>query len=547
MSESVEHAGGFSVAALQTQAAQLLRAAKLGDPLLLERLRALLPEFAAASDAVMRESLTVQHAQRALATKAGVGTWEQLVRAVEGADPLQVNAALFLKAVRDERWSRAKELLAAHPNLSTASIHTAVATANAAATAALLAADPTCATRPTLSDGTEPIVYAMQCSLDATLGIAPGARRETVRLLLDAGASPNASVPIGDAPARIPILYFACVSNDEPLARLLLERGANPNDGESVYHAAQHDHRTCLTTLREFGAELSAPHADFGNTPLYFLATHRVSNPVSTTVLRGMQWLLENGADPNVPSYLGDSDAGKACAGEVPLHRLVASGYDASVVALLAKHGADISARRADGRSVFAMAVRAGNRAAVQYLAQLGASSATLAPVDALLGACALADEPAARALAVEHPDLLQQLSPEDRQALGVAIDEGRDASVALMIALGWPLDQDGEWGGTPLHWAAWHGRVALVSQLLVAGAPVNHRDSNYGSSPIAWTAHGSANANNPVIDDYVAITDALLSAGATRAESFNRWGESPESMAAEPVRLLLSARGFAA
>ncbi len=548
-------ADGFSIAALQTQSMQLLRAAQQGDAVLLKRLRGLLPEFVSASDDVMREALTIADAQRALATQAGLRSWEELVRTVEAADPLRVNAALFLKAVRDEQFARAHELLTAYPAISGVNVHTAAATANVDALADWIASDPSSAMRPTEPDGTEPIVYAMQCALHAQLDVSPRARLESVRLLLDAGASANASVPLGDATARIPILYFACVANDEPLTRLLLERGANPTDGESVYHAAQHDHRECLEALREFGAELSGRHGASGNTPLYFLATHRASNPISASVLRGMEWLLAHGADPNVRSFVagenagatdeGNSHAGKSYAGEVPLHRVVASGYDASVVALLVAHGANITVRRRDGRTPYALAVRAGNRAAAAYLQQHGAVVDDLAPVDLLLGACAVADEASARAVLTAHPRVLSELTAEDRQALGVAIDERRDASVALMLALGWPLDQDGEWGGTPLHWAAWHGRVALVAQLIAAGAPVNQRDSNYGSSPIAWTAHGSTNANNPRVDDYVSITAALLDAGATRAESFNRWHESAESMAAEPVRALLVARGF--
>ncbi len=103
-------------------------------------------------------------------------------------------------------------------------------------------------------------------------------------LLLAAGADPNTSVPLPDGHGRIPALYFPAVSNNLPVARVLLAHGANPTDGESVYHAAQHNHRDMLQLLAEHGADLSGRHGDYGNTALYFLATHRAANPITPTV-----------------------------------------------------------------------------------------------------------------------------------------------------------------------------------------------------------------------------------------------------------------------
>src|SRR5262249_26153912 len=100
-------------------------------------------------------------------------------------------------------------------------------------------------------------------------------------------------------------------------------------------------------------------------------------------------------------------------------------------------------------------------------------------------------------------------------------------------------------WAGTPLHHAAWLGRPDLVKHLLAIGAPVNARDSRYGSSPIAWAAHGSVNCRS-ADDDYVAVVNLLLDAGSTRESSINRWDEPPESMSSRAVALALRKRGFA-
>ena len=455
-------------------------------------------------------------------------------------------AAQFLGALHEHEISRAKGMLDAQPDLATHNILTAAAVGDVQTVSRFLAADPSLATRTNPPDTTEPIIYAVFSELKHALGVTESAQVATVRLLLDAGASPNASVPLPDVSERIPVLYFPCSTNAVAVARLLLERGANPTDGESVYHAAQHDHRECLELLLEFGADLSRGPAQFGNTPLHFLAAHRASNPISNTVVRGMQWLLEHGADPNVPSHGVHEGHPKSQAGETPLHRAAASGHGEAVMRMLVDHGAIVDTPRADGITAYALAVRAGNTSAAAYLAGAGADTTRLTPIDRLLGACATAHEAEAHAIVAQHPAIISQLPPDDRETLGIAVFEDRLDVLQLMLSLNWPLTQESEWGGTPLHWAAWNGRVSMVKLLLESGAPVNVRDTRYCSSPIAWAAHGSLHCERGNDIDYPAIVHLLLDAGATRAESFNQWGESPESVARSSVAEVLTSRGFA-
>jgi ankyrin repeat protein len=453
----------------------------------------------------------------------------------------------LLSAVLHDRPTEAVALLTRHPDLVRTHVAVAAAAGDADALTALLAADAGGATNTSDTAGIAPLMFAVQQPVKDALQVSAAARYDVVRLLLDAGADPNSTVPFGDPVSRISALYFVSTTGHEPLVRLLLERGAQPDDGESVYHAAQHDHRACLATLLEFGADLSGRHTVHGNTPLYFLASHRARNPITPTVLRGMAWLLEHGADPTVPSIAAPTAAHTATAGETPLHRIAAGGHDPATAMLLIAHGAAVDPPRADGRTPLALAIRSGNGAMVECLLGQGADASRVTARDAYVGACARADETAARALLQQTPSLRHELQSEDGDALLDAIEDDRAASVALMLTLGWPLTTESAWGGTPLHWAAWRGRVTFVRQLIAAGAPINVRDRAYGSSPIAWAAHGSRYADHAGDVDYVAIVGALLDAGATRDASFNQWGESPESMAIEPVREALAARGFLA
>src|ERR1700732_2425334 len=79
-----------------------------------------------------------------------------------------------------------------------------------------------------------------------------------------------------DSASDLPALWSAtCEANDPALARALLEAGADPNDGESIYHAAEKNHRECLEVFLEFGSNLSARHPRWNNTPLYFILGHK--------------------------------------------------------------------------------------------------------------------------------------------------------------------------------------------------------------------------------------------------------------------------------
>ena len=358
-----------------------------------------------------------------------------------------------------------------------------------------------------------------------------------VREALDTGADPIASVPFADGDTTVPIsaLYFACVGDHRDVVRLLLERGAEPNDGESVYHAAELNHRECLELLLAHGADVGGRSSTYHNTPLYFLSGYHGNNPKSATVALGMRWLLEHGADPNV--WSGDER-------ETPLHRCAGSGW-AAVVELLLAHGADPAQERADGRTAYALAVRGGHTAVAGMLAARGGAGKPLSPADELLGACARGDESAAAAVLAKHPGLVASLGGDDRGAIVQVLSDNRPDAVRAFVRCGFDLAWEGPWGGTPLHHAAWHGSPQLTRMLLELGAPIDVRDSRFGSSPIGWAAHGSRHGREDD-DAYAAVVTALLDAGASREPSINKWGEPPEAMASPRVVALLKERGFA-
>jgi ankyrin repeat protein len=416
-------------------------------------------------------------------------------------------------------------LLEQYPEIERASVFTACCTGAADFVSAALAAEPRLATEGHPPEGWPPLLYL--CTSPLHTGNPQGVLR-CAELLLAHGADPNSHMvwDAEDPHSKIPALYFACVAGNVPVVRLLLERGADPNDHESIYHAAELNRPECLELLLAHGGDISGRHSHWGNTPLYFLAGYGEGSANCATATEGMRWLLAHGADPNVTSGVE---------AETPLHRVAAFGRGPAVAELLLAHGAEVDRPRSDGRTAYVLALRAGNTAVADLLRARGADTSKTAPVDELLAACMRADAEAARALLARHPGLIAEFTPEDRWAFAQAADEGREASVRLMAELGFDLRWEGHGCGTPLHKAAWRGNVAMVRLLLDLGAPVNVRDGQYGSSPLGWAAHGSSNCRQ-ADDDYLAVVEALLAAGADGETAINRWGEGPEAMASPRV-----------
>ena len=60
---------------------------------------------------------------------------------------------------------------------------------------------------------------------------------------------------------ELPPLYFASVADDRAEVERLLQAGADPNDGESVFHAAEKNHRAVIDLLMQYGCDISSAHA----------------------------------------------------------------------------------------------------------------------------------------------------------------------------------------------------------------------------------------------------------------------------------------------
>lgn len=407
----------------------------------------------------------------------------------------------FLAAVQAGDATGAMEAVRARPEIETASVHVAAVLGRESDVRRLVSTDTSAVASPAGDPPSEPLLWLCYSpfhgeSPERDAGLAASAKG-----LLETGADPNTR----DPQHGIPALYAVTGHRSVPrIARILLEAGANPTDGESVFHAAERFHGEALELLLRFGVDVNG-NGDWGNTPLYFLLLHWDIEH-EEKVEKGLLWLLANDADPNVRS--GPER-------ETALHVAVRRGQAPRIVRLLLDHGADLTARRADGRTPWVLAERGGFGDLSHLLEEAGALPEPLSAPDALLAACGRGELEEARRRAT--PEVLAALPPTDLALMVEAARRGRLQTVRGFLAAGFPVDTRDDIGATALHNASIAGHAPIVRELLRRGADVHIRDEQHEATPLDWACFG-ADFIARVAGDYEGCVRGLLEAGARPA-----------------------------
>ncbi|MBO3751682.1 ankyrin repeat domain-containing protein [Streptosporangiaceae bacterium NEAU-GS5] len=534
---------------LRRQAKELKDAALSEDPVALERVR---PYLSAGAP------VTLATAQLAVAREHGFASWAKLKTEVDSRTArLAEQVSEFLR--RSLIGSAAAvRLLRAEPGIAAYDIRTVAVLGEAETMRRLIAADPGAAVRVDHETGWPPLLYVCMSRWhrlalpEPEVAAEEASRRlwaraagmvEVARLLLDAGADPNATVDTTldttvdsrmdsriagrpGEPARWSPLYAAAGRADNAaITALLLERGARPDD-HTVYLAAFHaDPRRPAPGIRP-GLRGPAGH----DCLRLLLRYHRLpavstalAAPISLDDAEGARLMLDAGADPNRPlpgELFGEAYRDEPAAPSVPL--AIRLGCDATLVGLLLEHGGDTGAAGPDGLSPYRLAVREGRADIAELLLRHGArDEATV--VDLFLTACSGADRDGATRLLREHPELRDIVTDRDRGVIVAAADRGDIDAVRLMLELGFPADtRTGPDAATALHAAARAGSADVVQILLAAGADVDARDSIGDASPLSWGVVGSGRrlGHNPH-PDWAAAVRALLDAGADTRQAW--------------------------
>src|ERR1700694_4717505 len=186
---------------------------------------------------------------------------------------------------------RAQSILAEHPDIANSNINAAAILGDDKAVRRFLERDPASATAKGGPRGWDPLTYlCFSRYLRLDRARSDGFVRAATALL-DAGANANTGwfeMNHQPKPEWESAIYGAAgVAHHAGLTRVLLERGADPNDEETPYHAPEGYDNAALKVLVESGK--------------------LTDDSIATILLRktdwhdyeGIKWLLEQGVDPN--------------------------------------------------------------------------------------------------------------------------------------------------------------------------------------------------------------------------------------------------------
>lgn len=360
-----------------------------------------------------------------------------------------------------ERWRAAAALLAKDPTLPGRGVHVAAVAGDVAEVGRFLTRDRSLAVAEGGPFGWVPLLYLAYARTEA------GAAPDVARLLLEAGADPNAGYlwhgeylftaltgVLGEGelgPVRQPPHPAAT-----ELAVILLDAGADPNDSQALYNRMFEPGNDHLELLFRYGlgrgdggpwrrAGLTEPPADLVSTQLHWAVTH------------GME----------------------------------------ARVRLLIEHGVDVTSPFEDGSTTSTVALLNGDAQIAELVMAAGCPAPQLGPVEAFVVAAMAGDRATADGLVADHPALLDEVRAARPGLVTWAAARGRTATVRLLVELGFdvnamgrgdaPVDEPWE---TALHHAAARGDLPLAELLLELGADPNIRDARFESPPLGWARH---------------------------------------------------------
>jgi len=375
----------------------------------------------------------------------------------------------------------AMRLLARYPEIASADFYTEVVCGDLEAVTRRLAADPQCATRPNGvpgaraeaggegdlvkqdwgTKGWEPLSYL--CFTRLPLPAVTEHAVPIARALLDHGANPNAYFMAGSS--RYTPLTGVIGEGEEgrpphqqrdALVSLLLERGADPYDMQVGYNihfkgkalwflGAIYEH--CRRTGRE--RDWADPEwqmlnqGGYGSGARWYLDAAIAHNNLALA-----RWCLTHGANPNAAPGPERHNKPDSLYEEAMLRGCT------ELAALLARYGA----------------IR---------------SSSVLTTLQAVAAACRRSDLGLIRQAMAAHPELLLASEP-----LFAAAEANRPDAAELLLDLGTSPDVESPQGERALHIAAYHDSVHVAELLVARGADVDAIGRRYENTPLGGAMH---------------------------------------------------------
>ncbi len=508
---------------------------------------------------------TLRDVQLALAREFGLPGWTALREAVASQRAADTGEAALVSRFLDNACPdhhvrgasdlvrarhTAMRLLARFPDLADASFQTEIVCGDLDAVREALADRPALATiratepppgrsgvghagdldRELGPKGWEPLLYLCYARLPIPEVEANAVAIATA--LLDAGADPNGYFPAGDC--RFTALVGVIGEGEgecpphparDALARLLLDRGADPYDNQVIYNI--HFHGRVLWWLKLIHAR-------------------------SVVLGRQAHW-----DDPEWTMLdMGGYGSGARWHLEIAIKH-----HDLELAEWCLTHGANPNSAHARSNqfpqySLYETAMRSSDLLMAELLVKYGAKATpiTLDPMAALATAAMRLDRGKVTALLAEHPRLRNSFHPIFHLA-----EADRADAVALLLDAGISMEVENHIKQRPLHMAAYGNALDVARLLIQRGAEIDPVERKYGGTPLGHASHAgnremmellaehSRDFRNLLLMGRVDRVGALLAGEPEWAKQ--RWGEETalmwltteeEAVAIETARLLL-------